>query len=132
MELDHPAATLTDALADALGHRLPDIEYQFQTPMERREGKPMQTKKRRPDMRDIEVRLFPEMWSSTALGFGGIGGAAMTPAYTVVVFRPNVALVYWAGKFAYAVEQNEMFIADLNLGRTCERSKASGRYKMIS
>jgi hypothetical protein len=131
MELGHPTEALTDALIDALGHRLPDIEYQFQTPMDRREGMPMRIKKRRPEMRDIEVRMFPETWSSTALGFGGMGGAAMTPAYTVVVSRPNLALVYWGGVFAYGVEPDEAFLADINSGRTWKRSQAINRYKII-
>jgi hypothetical protein len=74
MELGHPAAALVSALADALGRRLPDIEYQYQTPMERREGKPMRTLTRRPEMHDVEVRMFPETWGSTSLGFGGMGG----------------------------------------------------------
>ena len=78
MELGHPQVALTNALVDALGHRLPDIVCEWQTPMDRRAGKVPETKTRRPDMRDIEVRMFPETWPSTALGFGGVGGAAMT------------------------------------------------------
>jgi predicted phage tail protein len=132
MELEHPAVSLTDALVDALGHRLPDIEYQFQTPMERQEGKPIQTRTRRPDMQDIEVRMFPETWGSTALGFGGMGGAAMTAAYTVVVSSGNISLVYWAGRFAYTVEKNSTFLGYLNQGRTLSRSKASELYKTVS
>jgi hypothetical protein len=76
--------------------------------------------------------MFPEVWGSTALGFGGMGGASMTPAYTVIVSRPNVAAVYWGGGFAYAVEHTEAFVADINAGRTVELSKAGGRYKMVT
>lgn len=51
---------------------------------------------------------FPQTWGSTALGFGGIGGAAMTTAQTVVVFTYGApigkAAVYFGGRFAYLVE----------------------------
>jgi hypothetical protein len=76
--------------------------------------------------------MFPETWASTALGFGGMGGSAMTPAYTVVVARPKLALVYWAGSFAYGVQPDEAFLIDINSGRTEGRSKAASRYKLIS
>lgn len=29
--------------------------------------------------------MFPQAWGSTSLGFGGIGGQAMTSAYTTVI-----------------------------------------------
>jgi hypothetical protein len=122
MELGHPQVALTDALIDALGHRLPDIEYQYQTPMDRRAGLPTETRTRRPEMRDVEVRMFPETWGSTALGFGGMGGSAMTPAYTVVVFCGRYAAVYWGGGFGYMVEPGDAFMVDINAGRTAPRS----------
>jgi predicted phage tail protein len=128
MQLGHPQEALTNALIDALGHRLPDIEYQDRTWMERRDGSPGVTKTRRPVMADVEVRMFPETWGSTALGFGGIGGSAMTAAYTVIVICEPHAAVYWAGGFAYMIEVGEAFMNDVNSGRTVERSKA-GKYR---
>jgi hypothetical protein len=128
MHLGHPQEALTNALIDALGHRLPDIEYQHQTWMERRDGSPGVTKTRRPNMGDVEVRMFPETWGSTALGFGGIGGSAMTAAYTVIIICEPHAAVYWSGRFAYMVEPGEAFMNDVNSGRTVELSKA-GKYR---
>ena len=52
---------------------------------------------------------FPQTWSSTALGFGGIGGCAMTCAETVVVMTHNgpvgSAAVFFGGRFAYTVKE---------------------------
>ena len=48
--------------------------------------------------------MFPQMWSSTALGFGGIGGQAMTTAYTVILCDDNLGMhVYFSGRFAYHI-----------------------------
>ena len=38
----------------------------------------------RPTIDDFELFTFKQMWGSTALGFGGIGGQAMTEARTYV------------------------------------------------
>jgi hypothetical protein len=49
---------------------------------------------------------FPQLWGSTALGFGGIGGACMTTAQTVVVMTHDgvgKAAVYFGGRFAYLI-----------------------------
>ena len=60
---------------------------------------------------------FDQLWASTALGFGGIGGSALTTARTYV-FIPeayDVAYVYFGDRFAYAVDpENELFLKDLN------------------
>lgn len=37
---------------------------------------------------ELRWDAFPQMWPSTALGYGGVGGHAMTSAQTVVVTRP--------------------------------------------
>lgn len=80
----------------------------------------------RPDESCVYVyAMFAETWGSTALGFGGIGGQAMTTAYTVVLSVEDVQfLVYWAGRFAYALDARnpafsfETFRADLGNQRT--------------
>lgn len=47
---------------------------------------------------------WPQMWGSTSCGFGGIGGAAMTEADTIVVefSKIGLACVYHNGQFAYS------------------------------
>lgn len=78
---------------------------------------------------DIEWRSFPQVWGSTALGFGGIGGMAMTPAQTTVVsnHQMSAAAVYFAGKFCYMViNPTDMFFRCLKNGDMPSRSRASG------
>ena len=105
MRIEHPSKTLTEALGAALHQDLSPIRYQRWTPDMKKAGIPLDDPKavemaeRRPRYDDVEVRMFPELWSSTALGYGGMGGAAMTPAYTVVVFcqKNQEACLYWGG-----------------------------------
>ena len=58
---------------------------------------------------DADMHIVNQTWSSTACGWGGIGGAAMTSAYTVVIVNYNMKIVciYWGGKLAYIAELNE-------------------------
>lgn len=37
----------------------------------------------------INVDMFSQLWASTALGFGGFGGDAMTQEYTYVIYCDN-------------------------------------------
>lgn len=51
-----------------------------------------------------EIYDFDQMWGSTALGFGGIGGAAMTTERTYVFIpycQDDKAFVYFGDRFAY-------------------------------
>lgn len=72
--------------------------------------------KRRPQISEIEVYSFPQTWGSTALGFGGIGGSAMTTALTVIVMHGVEACVYFGGEFAYRIDDiNHVFRSDMQL-----------------
>lgn len=92
---------------------------------------------RRPTASECRVvAMFPQTWSSTALGFGGLGGQAFTEAYTAVIEGPDgTQAVYWSGQFAYSVpptgateEQREAWRADLQARRTTDRRDAPARY----
>jgi hypothetical protein len=75
--------------------------------------------------------MFPQMWGSTALGFGGIGGAAMTSAYTVIVFGCNRtdACVYFNGGLAYHIKApNKQFYDDMAAQSMVQRAGAKLRY----
>ena len=80
---------------------------------------PFIDRERRPEPRDCEVELFLQTWSSTALGFEGVGGQAITSAYTVIVFCPlaGASAVYFAGRLAYLVPSHtpyaQRFAADI-------------------
>lgn len=56
----------------------------------------------------IDFHVSLQMWGSTATGWGGMGGAAMTEQYTVVVENSylGIAGIYWGGQLAYLVEMN--------------------------
>ncbi|UJJ60631.1 hypothetical protein [Rhodanobacter denitrificans] len=62
---------------------------------------------RRAAEQECLVTVFPQLWGSTALGYGGVGGAAMTTAYTVVVEAQVLGrrAVYFGscGQLAYVV-----------------------------
>lgn len=56
---------------------------------------------------DLTWFSFPETWGSTALGFGGMGGAAMTTAQTYIVMADlNEAYVYWGGGYGKTVARD--------------------------
>lgn len=91
---------------------------------------------RRPYPEECEIKaMFLQTWGSTAMGFGGVGGAAVTSVYTVVIQGPDrTAAVYWAGQLAYLVPpgvsdaQREMFRQDVSKGHTAARRNAAERY----
>lgn len=84
----------------------------------------------RPTLDDFDLYTFEQMWGSTALGFGGIGGSAMTSARTYV-FVPvscnQKCFVYFAGRFAYAVNYSEKFMEDVRNGNM-ETVARAGKY----
>lgn len=64
---------------------------------------------------DADMTVFKQIWGSTALGFGGIGGQTMTSAYTTVVEEPQIGVygVFFGERFAYLVTKpTERFKAD--------------------
>lgn len=107
MHLGKPVESLASAVYTAINDPqvLPDIEHEFR-----------QTKhKGRPMVSDLTIIHFPQTWGSTALGFGGIGGAAMTTAYTTVIICRNNAAVFFDGKHCYSVDDfKENFMNDVN------------------
>ena len=70
----------------------------------------------RPTIDDFELYTFNQTWSSTALGFDGIGGQAITQARTYV-FVPMTCnqkcFVYFAGRFAYKADWCETLKEDI-------------------
>lgn len=79
---------------------------------------------------EFEFYMFPQIWGSTSLGFGGIGGQAMTSAYTTVIVDDYYG---WCGVFfgeilAYTVfNPNQMFYEDLH-NRQMESVSRQGKY----
>lgn len=92
-------------------------------------------RRRRPHTGDVTVyAMFPQTWASTAMGFGGVGGASITTAYTVVIQHERHFAVYFHGRFAYRIEVNGStteFVADVANKRVASRRDAAKRYGAI-
>ena len=61
--------------------------------------------------------VFSQSWGSTALGFGGIGGQAITAAYTTVIENIDLGCVavFFGEGLAYIVNNpNDKFYNDLD------------------
>lgn len=91
--------------------------------------------RRRKKIEEFYVIDFEQVWGSTALGFGGVGGSAMTTARTYVLMTYDAdhleeqkAYVYFGGRFAYECDVNDELMEDI--GNCSLASVAeSGRYK---
>jgi hypothetical protein len=118
---ENPITDLADCVAHAQYVGFSDIEYEtrdWQTYRDTKEDVRVPAR-RRPTTRDFGVyAMFTQTWGSTALGHGGVGGAAMTTAYTVVLecYHTQEFLVYFGGEMCYKVDRRsknlDVFIED--------------------
>ena len=87
--------------------------------------------KERPTIDAFELYTFTQIWGSTALGFGGLGGQAMTVARTYV-FVPVVCnqkcFIYFGDKFAYEADWCEALKEDID-NHNMEPVNRAGKYK---
>jgi hypothetical protein len=87
--------------------------------------------KPKPTIDDFELYTFNQVWGSTTLGFGGVGGQAMTVARTYV-FVPETCnqkcFVYFAGRFAYKADYCEALKEDIRNGQM-EPVTRAGKYR---
>lgn len=84
----------------------------------------------KPDLTENDIRypefevinVFLQTWGSTALGFGGCGGQAMTSAYTTIIESVDLGYVgvFFCERLAYVVKHpNANFTEDLQKRRMC-------------
>ena len=88
------------------------------------------TEEPKPSIDDFDMRVFPQVWGSTALGFGGVGGQAITAARTYVfipVSCKQKCFVYFAGRFAYAVPYSDVLMNDIR-DHDVESVNGAGKY----
>lgn len=109
---DSPLETLHEVLSHAQYEGFSDIVYDKPDYSKQISEKPLRhamvQSVRRPSLREITIQyMFPQNWSSTALGHGGMGGAASTTAYTTVLKCNNEYLVYFGRGFAYKIMHTE-------------------------
>lgn len=105
---ENPITDLADCIAHAQYEGFSDIEYETRDWEEyRKTQKDVRIPaRRRPTTRDFGVHaMFAQTWGSTAIGHGGMGGAAVTTAYTVVLYcmATREYLVYFGGRPCYMV-----------------------------
>lgn len=62
-----------------------------------------------------ETIQFQQVWASTALGFGGVGGSSLTSATTTIVIKHDGSADVWFGqRLAYSVPMmNDKFKEDI-------------------
>jgi hypothetical protein len=120
MQVSDPLNTLAFALGAAIASDLPAREYEHRGEM----------RSMRPRRDTVDVVLFAQDWSSTALGFDvGMAGQAFCSAYTVVVSFERTACVYFAEGLAYSVDtRNPAFIEDLKNRNLAGQIEAAKRY----
>lgn len=84
-----------------------------------------------PTVNDFEIIIFEQTWGDTSLGFGGIGGQAITTAPTYV-FIPNGVnqnyFVYFGSGFAYDVPHSSVLWNDIRCHNMASVMK-SGKYR---
>lgn len=74
------------------------------------------------NLNEFTVYSFPQTWGSTCLGFGGIGGQAVTTAQTTVIILQSQTLghhgwVFFNDRPAYHIEKpNISFYTDIREG----------------
>lgn len=149
MRLGLPFDGLHEAMSSATHRDLPEITYEdrdwdayrgmtasAQLAAMRNNAVPTVTKTRRVYGDELEVVMFPQTWGSTALGYGGLGGSAMTGAYTIVITYHNYVCVYFGcGRLAYSLDYSKMspegrenFHSDLQ-AHTMAAVAQSGKYQ---
>ena len=150
MRIGLPFDPLHDAIASAIHCDLAEITYEdrdwdayrgmtasAQLAAVRNNTVPMVTKTRRVYSDEIEVTMFPQTWGSTATGYGGMGGAAMTSAYTIIVcYKMTTYCVYFGcGRLAYKLNWADMtpsgrdnFLSDMAARNMASVAK-SGKYR---
>jgi hypothetical protein len=115
---ENPITDLADCVAHAQYVGFSSIEYETRDFEKIRAAKTAEEKaqalhattpaRRRPTTRDFGVySMFTQTWGSTALGHGGMGGAAVTTAYTVVLecYHTQEFLVYFGGQYCYTISR---------------------------
>ena len=151
MNAYNPIETLAGCMAHAAYEAFPEYKYQdrnwakhdkWRSTLTREEMKTAVApadcfveKTRKHSFYDLTVySMFPQIWSSTALGFGGIGGQAITSAYVCIIESNLVGgyAVYFGGRLAYVIDRpNEKFIEDIERHRMVDANLGKSTYERV-
>lgn len=149
MNASNPIETLAVSMAHAAYEAFPEYKYQdrdwakhdkWRSTLTREEMKTAVApadcfvdKSRKHSLYDLTVySMFPQTWSSTALGFGGIGGQAISSAYVCVIESNLVGgyAVYFGGRLAYVINRpNEKFMEDVHRHRMVDAKLGKSTYE---
>jgi hypothetical protein len=149
MNAHNPIETLAGCMAHAAYEAFPEYKYQdrnwalhdkWRATLSREEMKTAVAppecfveKTRKHSFYDLTVySMFPQSWGSTALGFGGIGGQAITSAYVCIIESNLVGgyAVYFGGRLAYVINRpNEKFIEDIERHRMVDANLGKSTYE---
>jgi hypothetical protein len=149
MNATNPIETLAGCMAHAAYEAFPEYKYQdrdwakhdkWRSTLTREEMKTAVApadcfveKSRKHSFYDLTVySMFPQTWSSTALGFGGIGGQAITSAYVCIIESNLIRgyAVYFGGRLAYVINRpNEKFIEDIERHRMVDANLGKVTYE---
>ena len=135
MNATNPIETLAGAIAHAAYEAFPVYEYEDRDWEEYRKSKTdvriKKTRKHSPY--DLTVyAMFTQTWGSTALGFGGISGQAVTSAYVCVIESNLIGqyAVYFGGRLAYVIERpNPQFFTDISGQRMVDARLGKDTYE---
>ena len=151
MNATNPIETLAACMAHAAYEAFPEYKYQDRNWAKHDQWRATLTieqrktavappdcfveKTRKHSFYDLTVySMFPQTWSSTALGFGGIGGQAITSAYVCIIESNLVGgyAVYFSSRLAYVINRpNEKFIEDIERHRMVDANLGKKTYERI-
>jgi hypothetical protein len=150
MRIGSSILALHHALAQAIVRDLPDIQgtsrdweawkrltKDQQAIAIKNRQEPTKCYTRRPMDDELSVQMWPQTWGSTALGYGGMGGAAVTDAYTVIVSHKHVHCVYFGEReLAYQIDESQLTEKGLDIWKhdvthrqIVSKSRARERYE---
>lgn len=102
--IENPVEEYLASVYHALHKGMPMMEYEWRGKMHHR----------RPELRDLSILSWPQMWGSTCLAFDAnpntIAGAACTTAVTVLIGLSGgtITLVYVGGRPAYCIDARKI------------------------
>ena len=149
MNATNPIETLAGAMAHAAYEAFPEYKYKdrdwskhdkWRSTLSREEMKTavapddcMIDKTRKHTFYDLTVySMFVQTWGSTALGFGGVGGQAITSAYVCIIESDLVGqfAVYFSGRLAYVIERpNQKFTEDITNHKMVDAKLGKATYE---
>lgn len=94
-----------------MGETSEGLENYWNTKIVKRDKSTWMTQSEYEEWKDINLHLVSQMWSNTSCGWEGIGGSAMSSAYTLIIESKwfNLVFVYYRGKLAYICENDEKY-----------------------